>query len=77
MLKAAIGWNDYDDKHPVFNKTRNDTNYSVFGMLTRSDLFGQDFLFATLTAGYRYRDSNISFLEAQTFLIGAMIGIEF
>ena len=77
MLKAAIGWDDYDDKHPVFNKTRNDTNYSVFGMLTRSDLFGQDFLFATLMVGYRYRDSNISFLEAQTFLSGAMIGIEF
>jgi hypothetical protein len=77
MLKAAIGWDDYDDKHPVFNKTRNDKNYSAFGMLTRSDLFGQDFLFATLMAGYRYRDSNISFLEAQTFLSGAMIGIEF
>ncbi|MGV7224474.1 MAG: DUF2860 family protein [Nitrospinales bacterium] len=77
MLKAAIGWDDYDDKHPVFNKTRNDKNYSVFGMLTRSDLFGKDFLFATLMAGYRYRDSNISFLEAQTFLSGAMIGIEF
>jgi hypothetical protein len=77
MLKAAIGWDDYDDKHPVYNKTRNDTNYSVFGMLTRSDLFGQDFLFATLMAGYRYRDSNISFLDAQTFLSGAMIGIEF
>jgi hypothetical protein len=77
MLKAAIGWDDYDSKHPVFNRTRNDTNYSVFGMLTRSDLFGQDFLFATLMAGYRYRDSNVSFLEAQTFLSGAMIGIEF
>ena len=77
MLKAAIGWDDYDDKHPIFSKTRNDTNYSVFGMLTRSDLFGQDYLFGTLMAGYRYRDSNIGFLEAQTFLSGAMIGIEF
>jgi hypothetical protein len=77
MLKAAIGWDDYDDKHPIFGKTRNDTNYSVFGMLTRSDLFGQDYLFGTLMAGYRYRDSNIGFLEAQTFLSGAMIGIEF
>jgi hypothetical protein len=27
--------------------------------------------------GYRYRDANIGFLEAQTFLGGAMIGIEF
>ena len=77
ILKAAIGWDDYDDKHPIFGKTRNDTNYSVFGMLTRSDLFGQDYLFGTLMAGYRYRDSNIGFLEAQTFLSSAMIGIEF
>jgi hypothetical protein len=77
MLKAAVGWDDYDDKHPIFSKTRNDTNYSVFGMLTRSELFGSDYLFATLMAGYRYRDSNIGFLNAQTFLSGAMIGIEF
>ena len=77
ILKAAIGWDDYNDKHPIFSKTRNDRNYSVFGMFTRSDLFGQDYLFGTLMAGYRYRDSNISFLEAQTFLSGAMIGIEF
>jgi hypothetical protein len=28
-------------------------------------------------AGYRYRDSNIGFLNAQTFLSGAMIGVEF
>jgi len=77
ILKAAIGWDDYDDKHPIFSKTRNDTNYSVFGMFTRSDLFGNDYLFGTLMAGYRYRDSNIGFLEAQTFLSSAMIGIEF
>ena len=32
---------------------------------------------ATLMAGYRYRDSNIGFLNAQTFLGGAMIGIQF
>jgi hypothetical protein len=77
MLKAAFGWDDYDDKHPIFNKTRNDTNYSAFGMFTRSDLFGKDYLYGNLMAGYRYRDSNIGFLEAQTFLSGAMIGIEF
>jgi hypothetical protein len=77
MLKAAVGRDDYEDKHPIFNKTRNDTNYSMFGMFTRSELFGQDYLFGTLMAGYRYRDSNIGFLGAQTFLSGAMLGIEF
>lgn len=77
VLKASIGRDDYDDRHPVFDKTRNDTNYAVFGMFTRSNLFGKDYLFGTLMAGYRYRDSNIGFLEAQTFISGAMIGIEF
>ncbi|MDJ0984149.1 MAG: DUF2860 family protein [Desulfobacterales bacterium] len=77
MLKGSVGWDDYDERHPVFSKTRNDTNYSVFGMFTRSDLFGVDALFATIMAGYRYRDSNIGFLNAQTFLSGAMVGIEF
>ena len=77
MLKGSVGWDDYDDRHPVFDKTRNDTNYSVFGMLTRSNLFGQDYLFGTLMAGYQYRDANIGFLEAQTFFAGAMIGIKF
>ena len=77
MLKSAIGWDDYDDTHPVFGKTRNDTNYSAFGLFTRSGLFGKDAFYGTLMAGYRYRGSNIGFLEAQTFMSGAMIGIEF
>jgi hypothetical protein len=77
MLKAAVGRNDYDDQHPIFSKTRDDTNYSVLGMFTRPNLFGIDYLFGTLMAGYRYRDSNLGFLDAQTFLSGAMIGVEF
>jgi hypothetical protein len=77
LLEAAAGWDDYDDKHPIFEKTRNDTNYAVFGMFTRSDLFGKNYLYGTVTGGYRYRDTNIGFLQAQTFICGAMIGIEF
>ena len=77
LLKIGIGWDDYDDTHPIFDKTRDDTNYSAFGMFTRSDLFGTDYLFGALMAGYQYRDSNIDFLEAQTFLSGVMIGIMF
>lgn len=46
-------------------------------VLTRCDLFGTDYLFATLMAGYRYRDANIGFLDAQTFMSGALIGVEF
>ena len=74
MLKLGIGWDDYDDKHPIFGKTRNDTKYSAFGMFTLSDLFGKDYLFGNLLAGYQYRDSNIGFLNAKTFLSGPDIG---
>ncbi len=77
MLKAAVGRNDYDDEHPIFSKTRDDTNYSVFGTFTRPNLFGIDYLSGTLIAGYRFRDSNINFLNAQTLFSGAMIGVEF
>lgn len=77
MLKATIRWDDYDAENPVFDKTRTDTSYSVSGMFTRSNLFGKSYLFGTLMAGYRHRGSNISFLEAQTFQGGGVIGIEF
>jgi hypothetical protein len=77
MLTAAVGWDDFDDRHPIFDKTRNDTNYSTSGMITRSRLLGQDCLFATLMAGYHYRQSNIDFLDARTFFSGILIGIEF
>lgn len=77
MLKAAVGRNDYDDEHPIFSKTRDDTNYSVFGMFTRPNLFGIDYLSGTLIAGYRFRDCNINFLNAKTLFSGALIGIEF
>ncbi len=76
-LFAAVGVNDYDRTHPVFDKSRDDTNYSAFGVFTFSDLFGREALFCNLIAGYRHRDSNIGFLKADTFLGGLTIGYKF
>ena len=76
-LFLGVGLDDYDDKHPIFNKTREDLTYSVFGIFTLSNLFGKKYLFCDLLAGYKYRDSNISFLDASTFLSGLMIGYRF
>jgi len=76
-LFAGIGLNDYDKTHPIFDKTREDTTYSAFGVFTFSDLLGKESLFCSLIAGYRHRDSNIAFLDADTFLGGLTIGYKF
>ena len=76
-LFAAIGLNDYDETHPIFDKTREDTTYSTFAVFTLPDLLGKKRLFSSLTAGYRHRDSNIGFLDADTFLGGLTIGYKF
>ena len=76
-LSTGIGLNDYDQTHPIFDKTRKDTTYSVFGVFTLSDLLGNKSLSSSLSAGYRHRDSNIGFLDADTFLGGLTVGYKF
>ncbi|MGD8242352.1 MAG: DUF2860 family protein [Desulfobacterales bacterium] len=76
-LSAEIGYQDYDDEHPIFFKDREDVTYSIFGLYTRSNLFGHTPLFGTLLAGYRHRSVNIDFLEADTVISGIMLGYQF
>jgi hypothetical protein len=76
-LFAGIGLTDYDRTHPIFDKKREDTTYSAFGVFTLPDLLGMKHLFSSLIAGYRYRDSNIGFLDADTLLGGLTIGYKF
>jgi len=74
---AGIGRSDYDKTQPVFDKTREDTIYSTFAIFTLPDLLGKEHLFSSLIAGYSRRDSNIGFLDADTFLGGLTIGYKF
>lgn len=76
-LTAGVDYQNYDDDHPIFDKDREDVTFSVFGMFTRPNLFGYASLFANLMAGYRSRNSNIDFLEANTVISGLMIGYKF
>ena len=76
-LTAGIGLNDYDSTHPIFEKTREDVTYSAFSIFTLSDLLGKEYLFGSLIAGYQHRDSNIGFLDADTFIGGLTIGYKF
>ena len=76
-LSLGVGYRDYEDEHPIFDKDRNDTLFNAFGVYTRSNLFGRDALFASLVAGYNHRRSNIDFLEADTIMSGLMLGYRF
>ncbi len=76
-LSAGVGYRDYDEEHPIFDKDRNDTLYNVFGLYTRSNLFGHAPLFCSLLAGFGHRRSNIDFLEADTIMSGLMLGYRF
>lgn len=76
-LSASIGYKDYNDEHPIFEKDRNDTTYALFGIYTRPNLLGHPPLFGTLLAGYSHRSSNIDFLEADTVISGVMLGYRF
>ena len=76
-LSIGAGYRDYDDEHPIFDKDRNDTLFSAFGIYTRSNLFGHAPLFCSLIAGFNHRSSNIDFLEADTYMSGLMLGYQF
>jgi hypothetical protein len=76
-LSAGVGYRNYDEEHPIFDKDRNDTLFNVFGMYTRSNLFGHAPLFCSLLAGFSHRSSNIDFLEADTLISGLMLGYRF
>ena len=76
-LSVGIGYRDYDEDHPIFDKNRNDTLYNAFGMYTRSNLFGHSPLFFSVLAGYSHRSSNIDFLEDDTFMSGLRLGYQF
>jgi hypothetical protein len=70
-------YEDYDKSHPVFEKTREDWKFGGFGLLTFPNLLGVEGVLGDLIAGYSYRDSNIDFLDAKTFIGGVTLGYRF
>lgn len=77
LLFLGVGLEDYYDEHPIFDKKREDVTYSIFGIFNLPNLFGKDYLFSNLLAGFQYRDSNIGFLDAYMYLGGLTIGVTF
>lgn len=68
---------DYDKTHPIFNKTRDETEYSATTIFTLLNPFGYEKFFTNFIVGYSYSDSNIDFFDKRTYVSSVTIGYNF
>lgn len=69
--------NDYDRRHPIFNKTRDEKGYSAIAILTLLNPFGYEKFFTNFFVGQSYSDSNIDFFDKRTHAGGITMGYNF
>lgn len=70
-------FNQYQETHPLFDKTRKEGVVTTFAQVMRLNLFGYQRLFASLAGGYVWSDANIDFFDSRTLLGMATVGINF
>ena len=70
-------YNQYEKKHPFFDKTRQELGAMALVQAMRLNLFGVEPLFANFVAGYAMSDANIDFFDSQTIFGLATVGINF
>ena len=75
MVSGSQNW--YREIHPLYGKTRRQSEYYSFAQVMRMNLFGLKHLFGNIGAGYMWSDSNIDFFDSQTFIGMASIGVNF
>ena len=66
----SLAYADYDGNHVVFDKTREDTTYSIQTGFQIPRVFGWESFDFTAMAGYQVTDSNISYYDANSLLLG-------
>jgi hypothetical protein len=67
----------YTGEDPLYERTREDGEFTASVLWTWDRLLGHEPLFADILAAYKLRDSNIDFLDAKTFVLGTGIGLRF
>ena len=63
MLGASTAWIDYEDTHPIFNRTREDNQYGFSATLIYLAPFNWRNASAVARAGFDNQTSNIDFYE--------------
>lgn len=67
----------FDERHPRFRKTREETEFSSFVTVKRAEPFDFKNFNAYATVGVEATDANINFFDSHGFVVGAGIGYEF
>ena len=72
---ASIGWADYDDKNPIYDKKQDDDRYGIQGVLYYENpwswsLFGSDPMNFFVNAAFAETNSNIDFYDQEAIMVG-------
>lgn len=67
----------FDERHPVFGKTREETEFSSFVTVKKARPFNFENFNAYATLGVAVTNANIDFFDSQGGVIGAGIGYQF
>ena len=67
----------YQKRHPLFGKSRQESGITTFAQAMRLHLFGVKRLFLSVGAGYLWSDANIDFYDSQTLIGLTNLGINF
>jgi hypothetical protein len=67
---ANITWTEFDKKHPVYHKIRDETAVSLSEMISYDGLFGFENISAYLLITYQLTNSNIDFFDSSSLTAG-------
>lgn len=74
---VAAGKRDYDGKHPDFNRTRDEKEYTIGTQYTLFAPFDMENYFVSVFASYTRVDANINFFDSDDTTTGMAIGYSF
>lgn len=74
---ASLTRRVFDERHPRFGKTREETEFSSFVTVKKAKPFDFENFNAYATVGVEATDANINFFDSHGFVVGAGIGYEF
>ncbi len=77
LTSIGMGKRDFDKTHPVFHKTRKETQYELSHFVTYSRPFNWKGCFLQGLVAYSRADANIDFFKQDELTIGAGMGYEF
>jgi len=73
----SAGFREFDEIHPVYGKTRDESDFSVNEFITFIEPFGFKQFSTHILLGFSYADSNIDFFDSSIMMMGLGVGYSF